>query len=114
MNRPILLEGNVAGYVKANYGEMETAITSMRNISQVIDGKLDALRKELTDLAATGWKGASSDAWVDHQNTWDTAVINLNNLLNQIAGAVGQVRENYMDTEVQVSRVWNNATIAGR
>jgi early secretory antigenic target protein ESAT-6 len=92
----------------AQYGEIETAVLKMKAMSQVIDGKLDVLRKELTEVP---WTGSAHSAWMLRQQQWDEAVLELNSLLQLIAQKVGRARENYITTENEVSRQWRNAPL---
>jgi len=96
--------------IRADYPHMEAAVAAMREISTVIDTKLDELRKELTEVK---WVGQAEEAWRMHQAEWDSAIKELNNLLNTIAMKVGEARQNYLDTEHTVARTWNNASIGG-
>jgi WXG100 family type VII secretion target len=96
--------------IRADYPHMEAAVASMREISTVIDSKLDTLRKELQEVK---WVGSAEQAWRMHQAEWDSAIAELNNLLNMIAMKVGEARQNYLDTEHTVARTWNNASIGG-
>ena len=89
---------------------MEAAVASMREIATVMDSKLDTLRKELQEVQ---WVGSAEQAWRMHQAEWDSAVNELNSLLNMIAMKVGEARQNYLDTEHTVARTWNNASIGG-
>jgi WXG100 family type VII secretion target len=92
----------------AEYGEIETAVLKMKAMSQVIDGKLDVLRKELTEVP---WEGSAHTAWMMHQQQWDEAVTELNSLLQLIAQKVGKAKENYITTEQEVSREWRNTAL---
>ncbi|GIH09711.1 hypothetical protein Rhe02_77780 [Rhizocola hellebori] len=96
--------------IRADYPHMEAAVAAMREISTVMDTKLDELRKELTQVK---WVGQAEEAWRMHQAEWDAAIKELNNLLNMIAMKVGEARQNYLDTEHTVARTWNNASIGG-
>ncbi len=98
------------GKVRVDYVHMEDAVRAMKEISQVIDQKLDVLRREVGELAEH-WQGGAKASWKIHQDNWDGAVVELNDLLNDIAIRVGKARQNYMDTEDQVSRDWNNLTV---
>jgi WXG100 family type VII secretion target len=97
-----------SGEILAQYGQIDTAVAQMKNISQVIDGKLDVLRKELTEVP---WVGSSHTSWMMHQQQWDEAVLELNSLLQLIAMKVGKAKENYITTENEVSREWRNAPL---
>jgi WXG100 family type VII secretion target len=92
--------------ILAQYAHMDAAVSAMKQISQVMDGKLDVLRKELTEVQ---WVGNAQVSWAMHQQEWDEAVTELNSLLQLIAMKVGKARENYITTENEVSRDWRNA-----
>lgn len=90
------------------YNDLAVAVATMKNISQVIDAKLDALRKQ---LAAVPWEGDARTAWQIHQYDWDTAVQEMNMLLQEMARRVNVAMQNYMTTENEVSRTWRQATL---
>jgi len=90
------------------YNELAGAVATMKNISQEIDAKLDALRKQ---LAAVPWDGNARVAWQIHQYDWDTAVQEMNMLLQEMARRVNVAMQNYMTTENEVSRTWRNASL---
>jgi WXG100 family type VII secretion target len=90
------------------YPQLQQAVATMKNISQVIDAKLDALRKQ---LAAVPWEGDARTAWQIHQYDWDTAVQEMNMLLQEMARRVNVAMQNYITTENEVSRTWRNATL---
>lgn len=90
------------------YPQLQAAIATMKNISQVIDAKLDALRKQ---LAAVPWEGDARTSWQIHQYDWDTAVQEMNMLLQEMARRVNVAMQNYITTENEVSRTWRNATL---
>jgi WXG100 family type VII secretion target len=91
--------------ILAQYAQMDTAVAAMKQISQAVDGKLDVLRKELTEVK---WVGGSQESWMRHQANWDQAVNELNDLLQRIAVQVGKAKDNYLTTENEVSRDWGN------
>lgn len=96
----------MGGEILAQYNHIDTAVLQMKAISQVIDAKLDVLRKELTEVP---WVGTSHTSWMMHQQQWDEAVMELNSLLQLIAQKVGKAKENYITTEMEVSKAWRNA-----
>jgi early secretory antigenic target protein ESAT-6 len=90
--------------IKVNYAQMEAAREQMQAISGQIDEKLDALRSKLQQIQ---WEGADQQAYQAHQAQWDTAVREINQLLNEIGGGVGIARENYVNTESSNTRLWS-------
>ena len=90
-------------YFQTNYAQMETASQTIQGISKTIDTELDTLRLRLQNLT---WDGQDREAYNAHQAKWDAAVKDMNNLLNEIGGAVGIARTNYITTEMENARVW--------
>jgi len=90
--------------IKVDYAVLENATAQIRSISATIDEKLDSLRSQLQRLE---WEGHDRQAYAAHQAKWDAAVADLNQLLNEIGGAVGVARENYMNTESSNASMWS-------
>ncbi|MEU1810816.1 WXG100 family type VII secretion target [Micromonospora sp. WMMD1076] len=91
--------------IKVDYAVLESSNQQMQAISRIIDEKLDTLRAMLSKLE---WEGQDRVAYEQHQAQWDAAVRDINKVLNEIGGAVGIARENYMTTEMSNSKVWGN------
>ncbi|GAB3169558.1 WXG100 family type VII secretion target [Micromonospora palomenae] len=89
--------------IKVDYAVLESANQQMQSISRTIDEKLDTLRSMLSKLQ---WDGQDRAAYEQHQAQWDTAVRDINRILNEIGGAVGVARENYVSTEMSNAKVW--------
>ncbi|NHO80282.1 WXG100 family type VII secretion target [Micromonospora sp. CMU55-4] len=91
--------------IKVDYAVLESSNQQMQAISRIIDEKLDTLRAMLAKLE---WEGQDRAAYQQHQAQWDAAVRDINKVLNEIGGAVGIARENYMTTEMSNSKVWGS------
>ncbi|GIF14949.1 WXG100 family type VII secretion target [Actinoplanes teichomyceticus] len=89
--------------IKVNYASLENANSQMTAISRSIDEKLDTLRQMLSKLV---WEGKDRAAYEQHQAQWDAAVRDINQILNEIGGAVGVARDNYVTTEMSNSQLW--------
>lgn len=90
-------------YIEVNYAQMEAAASQMRTISSRIDTELDTLRSKLQQMT---WGGDDREAYNAHQARWDAAIRDINTLLNEIGGAVGIARENYVTTEMSNAKMW--------
>jgi 6 kDa early secretory antigenic target len=90
-------------YFQTNYAQMETASQTIQGIAKTLDAELDALRRRLQQMT---WDGKDREAYNQHQAQWDAAVADMNALLNEIGGAVGIARANYMTTEDNNVKVW--------
>jgi WXG100 family type VII secretion target len=75
----------------------------MQAISRELETKLDTLRSGLQRIQ---WDGHDRAAYDAHQAEWDRAVRDINKILNDIGGAVGIARENYLTTEMSNSKLW--------
>ncbi|MCM0676775.1 WXG100 family type VII secretion target [Micromonospora sp. LZ34] len=89
--------------IKVDYAVLESSNQQMLAISRTIDEKLDTLRSMLSKLQ---WDGQDRAAYEQHQAQWDAAVRDINKILNDIGGAVGIARENYVSTEMSNAKVW--------
>ena len=89
--------------ILVNYAALESANSQIQSIARSLDEKLDALRGRLQQIQ---WEGADQAAYQAHQQQWDTALRDINGILNQIGSAVGVARENYMSTEASNAKVW--------
>ncbi|HLL64472.1 MAG TPA: WXG100 family type VII secretion target [Micromonosporaceae bacterium] len=90
-------------HMSANYAQMEAAASQIRGISGALDTQLDNLRDRLQRMT---WQGEDRAAYEAHQAKWDSAVREINKLLNEIGGAVGVARSNYITTEKGNAAVW--------
>jgi 6 kDa early secretory antigenic target len=90
--------------IKVSPAQLEAAQLSIQTISKDIDTKLDTLRAMLQQLE---WEGTDREAYNTYQAQWDQAVRDINAVLNQIGGAVGIAKENYVTTEANNAKVWS-------
>lgn len=90
--------------VKVDYAVLESATQQITSISKSIDEKLDNLRSMLQKLQ---WDGQDRAAYETHQASWDAAVADINKILNDIGGAVGVAKENYVSTESNNASMWS-------
>jgi early secretory antigenic target protein ESAT-6 len=89
--------------IQVDYAAMEAAYTQMQSIARGMDEKLDTLRSRLQKME---WDGSDREAYQIHQAKWDTAVRDLNQILNDIGSAVGTANENYQNTETSNAGIW--------
>jgi 6 kDa early secretory antigenic target len=89
--------------IKVNYAALESAHTQMQAISRHIDEKLETLRSGLQRIE---WQGQDAQAYQQQQAAWDSAVRDINAILNEIGTAVGIAKENYMQTELANKNAW--------
>ncbi len=58
-------------------------------------------------LSKLQWDGEDRVAYEQHQASWDQAIADINKILNDIGGAVGVAKENYVSTEMSNSKMWS-------
>jgi len=89
--------------IKVDYAVLESSHSQMQTIAKNIDEKLDTLRQGLTRVV---WDGNDQQAYQLHQQQWDNAIRDINQILNDIGLAVGMAKENYLTTEMSNSKLW--------
>lgn len=90
--------------IKVNYAALESAHTQMQAIAKRLDERLDTLRSALQRM---DWAGNDAEAYRQQQQAWDSAVRDINAILNEIGTAVGIAKENYLSTEMSNARAWS-------
>jgi 6 kDa early secretory antigenic target len=89
--------------IAVNYAALEAAESQIKSISQAMDEKLAALRGKLQSIV---WEGQDKARYAEHQQQWDRAVADLNQVLAQIGAAVGVANSNYQSTEKANAQMW--------
>ncbi|MEU6249163.1 WXG100 family type VII secretion target [Glycomyces sp. NPDC047010] len=86
----------MAGQIALSYEEMESAYSQIISESGSINDRLSDLA---TKLDALEWEGADRDAYMEQRAEWDSSMAKINEILEQIGGAVDRARQNYADAE---------------
>jgi early secretory antigenic target protein ESAT-6 len=89
--------------IVVNYAALENAHSQLQTIARTLDEKLDTLRSGLQRIE---WDGQDQAAYQSYQQSWDAAVRDLNQILNEIGNAVGVAKENYLNTEMSNAKAW--------
>jgi WXG100 family type VII secretion target len=90
--------------IKVDYAALEAAHSQMQAIARRIDGQLDTLRSGLQRMH---WVGKDAEAYHTQQAAWDSAIRDINRILNEIGTAVGIAKENYLTTELNNQKAWS-------
>ena len=90
--------------IKVDYAVLESSHAQMQTIAKNIDEKLDTLRQGLQRMV---WDGNDQQSYQLHQQQWDNAIRDINQILNDIGLAVGMAKENYLTTEMSNSKLWS-------
>lgn len=89
--------------IKVDYAALEQASTRINQISGMLDENLTDLRSRLQRL---NWEGEDRTAYSQFQAQWDTAVSELNTLLNQIGGEVNNAKIRFVENEMRGAKRW--------
>jgi early secretory antigenic target protein ESAT-6 len=84
--------------VKVTFGELSAAQGNISSTVNAVNGQLDDLKAFLAPMVST-WEGTAAETYNALQRQWDTAAAELNQVLAQIATAVGTANEAYQVAE---------------
>jgi|GEM_PF-1739819 len=87
---------NDMGVLRVRTGELEMFATKIQSSAGELDNILDTLRSRLD---AMQWTGGDQAAYHQQRTEWDTAVRELNALLQRIGQTVGLAKQDYVSTE---------------
>jgi 6 kDa early secretory antigenic target len=93
------------GTILVTFGELESARNSIQATWANISREMEDLKRSLRPLVET-WTGDASSAYQAYQTEWDRSANDLNQVLNQIAVALGTSNDNYQAGEVANTRRW--------
>lgn len=88
----------MSGVVKVSFGELAAAQADIGSTVRAVNGQLDDLRAFLAPMVAS-WAGEAAQNYHHLQRQWDTAAAELNQVLAQVANAVGTANEQYQQAE---------------
>lgn len=89
--------------IQVDYAALESAEGEMKKIAGAIETEVNDLKSKLGHL---DWEGNDKTAYEEKQNAMTQSINDIQELLQQIAGAVGVARENYMATEKANAQTW--------
>ena len=89
--------------IQVDYAALETAEAEMKKIANAIQTEVQDLTGKLGHL---DWEGADKTAYDEKQHAMNQSIQDIQELLQQIAGAVGTARDNYMATEKANAQTW--------
>jgi len=90
--------------IAVDYGAMEDAARALQSSSSTITNLSEELKRQLSRI---DWAGSDKEAYAAQQQKWDNAMAEINDLLNQVGGAVNTAREGYGQTEQQGVQAWS-------
>jgi len=88
----------MSGHMKVTFGELAAGQQNITGTVNAVNGQLDDLKSFLAPMVAT-WEGSAAETYNALQRQWDTAAADLNQVLAQIATAVGTANDAYQQAE---------------
>jgi WXG100 family type VII secretion target len=89
--------------IAVDYGAMEDAARALQSSSSTITNLSDELKRQLSRI---DWEGSDQQAYNAQMAKWESALMEINDLLNQVGGAVTTARQGYGDVEQQGVNAW--------
>lgn len=91
------------GVLLVNFGALQQAGADIQKAVNALQSQLDQLEKDAGPLVAS-WEGEAQQAYAERQATWRAASQDLQNILQNIKGAVDQSADDYLRTEKQATQ----------
>ncbi|WP_134767913.1 WXG100 family type VII secretion target [Nocardioides sp. 1609] len=84
--------------IRVNHGALDQASADMYKTVQDIDERLNRLESELEPLRSQ-WGGDAQVAYAHAKRTWDDAILQMRNLLDDSQRTVFQSNQDYKDAD---------------
>ncbi|GAB2915339.1 WXG100 family type VII secretion target [Streptomyces heilongjiangensis] len=94
------------GVIHVEYNHVDQGVEDLIQQTRAIETTLDNLEAELNELKTT-WQGADAQAYGTAQADWNNAVIAMEQLLTSHATLLGEVSNNYRQTENSLAQMWS-------
>jgi early secretory antigenic target protein ESAT-6 len=91
--------------IKIDFGVLSGAAGDISSAASQVQQQLDDLKNQVRPVVAQ-WEGASSGAYQQAQQQWDTSAADLQQVLASIGTAVAQATEAYQQAEHQNTARW--------
>jgi 6 kDa early secretory antigenic target len=95
-------------YKRVGFGAVETMAADVHNARERLNGVLEQLAGDLAPITrdVSNWDAAAADAYRQHQQKWDEAARELNDVLNIIGTNVQTAHANYVQAETVNQGMW--------
>ncbi|GGM51516.1 hypothetical protein GCM10012275_23010 [Longimycelium tulufanense] len=91
--------------ILVTFGELQAGQQNVTSGAQKIQSTLDDLKQRIQPVVST-WQGEAAEAYNHHQQQWDQAAADLQQVLAQIGVALGHAAENYQQAERANTSRW--------
>jgi WXG100 family type VII secretion target len=86
------------GMLRVNFGALTQAGADIQKAITKLESELNQLEQDASPLVAS-WSGEAKNAYAERQKRWQSASLDLQNILREIKNAVDASASDYQDTE---------------
>jgi len=97
--------------ITVHYSGVDNAGEALAAGTKAIQQVLEELDQQISTVRSQ-WYGSSSEAYSQRQQQWNQATDDMNQRLNQAHVNLGEIRENYANTDSGLAMTWSE--IGGR
>jgi WXG100 family type VII secretion target len=94
-----------ADMIAVSFGELEALGGQIQSTSQQIEGELDQLRSQISNLDSL-WTGSASTGYQATKGKWFQAADDLRQVLASIGAAIVAAEQAYSSTESKNASAW--------
>lgn len=91
--------------IKYGFGSLADAASDIETSSRNIGSQLEDLKDQLKPMVSS-WEGEAADGYQEHQNKWDTAAQDLNDILSAIGRAVEDGNNRMQSVNTAAANSW--------
>jgi len=94
------MTGNGFDGLVVNHGGLQEVTDHLYKMVKDIDDRMNTLERDLAPLQAE-WSGEAQLAYINSKNKWDTAILEMQTLLNDTGTTVGQSNQDYHSADMR-------------
>lgn len=91
--------------IQYNFAQIAQASADIHATNRTIDGLFDQLKLDIAPMVAE-WEGESASAYKVAQQRWDTAALEMNQVLQSIARAVDDANARMSQINTSAANSW--------
>ena len=92
--------------IKYGFGSLAGAAADIESSSRSIGSQLEDLKAQLKPMVST-WEGEAAQSYQVHQQKWDAAAAELNQILSSIARVVSEGNQRMQEVNTAAANSWS-------
>ncbi|MCE1178897.1 MAG: WXG100 family type VII secretion target [Micrococcales bacterium] len=96
----------MSGTIQQDFGQINAAAEDIKTGAKALDDRLNQL-EEFLNKERENWTGGASEAYFSARSEWESAIKEMNLLLNQIGSAVQESNEGFQQGERHNTGLWS-------